>query len=75
MRKRLLAMILTGSVLVATVAPAGAGSLLVGREETRPSDGSGVLEKVCVSTTEHGDAVTHADAGALATSASEDCSS
>ena len=55
------------------VSPAMAGSLFRGQELTIPSDGSGTLEKVCTSTTEHGDAVTHADAGGLSTSSNETC--
>ncbi len=55
------------------VSPVLAGSFFRGQELTIPSDGSGTLEKVCTSTTEHGDAVTHADAGGLSTSTSEDC--
>ena len=64
-----------GAVLFGSiVTPVLAGSLLRGQEQTIPSDGSGNLEKVCQSTTVHGDAVTHADAGGLSTSTSEDCS-
>ena len=59
--------------LLAAVTPALAGSLIRGQELTIPSDGSGILEKVCQSTTEFGDAVTNADAGGLSTSASEGC--
>lgn len=73
MRQVILFLILTAITLLLTAAPALAGSLIRGQELTIPSDGSGILEKVCQSTTEFGDAVTHADAGGLSTSVSEDC--
>ena len=74
MLRFVLSLIVAVTMLFATVASAFAGSLLRGQELTIQSDGSGTLEKVCQSTTEHGDAVTHADAGGLSTSTTEDCS-
>lgn len=63
-----------GAVLLgSTVSPALAGSLIRGQELTIPSDGSGILEKVCTSTTEHGDAVTNAGISGLQTFSSEGC--
>lgn len=73
MEKVILTVMVGVAMFLATATPALAGSLLLGREQTIPSDGSGTLEKVCISTTEHGDAVTHANAGGLSTSTSEDC--
>ena len=60
-------------LLVSTVSPVLAGSLFRGQELTIPSDGSGTLEKVCTSTTVHGDAVTHAGVSGLQTFSSENC--
>lgn len=76
MRQVILCLLIGVVMFFVTVAPVSAGSLLLGRETNPPSaNPPDVLEKVCVSTTEHGDAVTHADAGGLSTSTSEDCSS
>jgi len=61
-------------MLGSMTAPVFAGSLLRPQETTIPSDGSGILEKVCQSTTEHGDAVTNAAASGLQTFTSEECS-
>ena len=69
----ILSLILAAATLSATAAPALAGSLIRGQELTIPSDGSGVLEKVCQSTTEFGDAVTHAGVSGLQTFSTEDC--
>ena len=74
MRQIILAVIVLVTALLVTATPVLAGSLIRGQELTIPSDGSGTLEKVCQSATEHGDAVTHADAGGMSTSTSEDCS-
>ena len=75
MRQVVLSMIVVAAMLFVTAVPVSAGSLLLGRETNPPpADPPEVLDKVCISTTEHGDAVTHADAGGLSTSTSEDCS-
>ena len=61
-------------LFAAAVSPVMAGSLLLQRETNPPpANPPEVLEKVCISTTEHGDGVTHTDAGGLSTSPSEDC--
>lgn len=73
--KRLIIGATAGAVIFGSMAaPVLAGSLTRGQELTIPSDGSGILEKVCQSTTEHGDAVTNAAVSGLSTFTSEDCS-
>ena len=74
--KRFLIGATAGVVLLGSMtAPVFAGSLLLGRETNPPPvNPPDVLEKVCTSTTEHGDAVTYADAGGVSTSTTEDCS-
>ena len=74
MIKKLATIGATIALFAATAAPVLAGSLTRGQELTIPSDDSGTLEKVCQSTTEHGDAVTHAGVSGLQTFSSEDCS-
>ena len=73
MRQVILFLLFAAVMLMITATSASAGSLFRGQELTIPSDGSGILEKVCQSTTAFGDAVTHADAAGLSTSTSEGC--
>ena len=74
MIKKLAIIGVAAAIFATTAAPAFAGSLLLGRETNPPpANPPDVLEKVCTSTTEHGDAVTHADAGGLSTSSNETC--
>ena len=73
-KRFLIAAAASAAILASTVSPALAGSLLLGRETDPPSaNPPDVLEKVCVSTTDNGDAVTNAGVSGLQTFSNETC--